>query len=310
MATEREAVFLKLQEERLTALEKRKTDRKENNQTSELLREFLGKFNSIKSEINSILEILPQTTDNEEKKIKLNSGLDQADKLKVLLNDAIPFLPAYDLRRCQDAVTAVHDRIARVQQECLPKKKFGFSKKKNVAPQITKPVEEKPAIGDDTKFSKYSSDVVFEQRSNESIDIPKSDINKKDVLLKNLDNCTVNLHSLVGTLHCTNCTNCTFSVGPISGSIFLENCNSSTFHVTCQQARIHTTTGATFFIHVTSKAIIEDCKDLKFGKRVQFYDQYLEDLQESGLSNTNNWDNVDDFNWLSKDKSPNWDIIQ
>jgi len=310
MSSEREAVFLKQQEERLSALEKRKADRLEANQSTEQLHDFLKIFYSLKKEIETELETLVKLTSDAEKKSHLNAAQNKATSLQDLLNDALSYLPAYDLRKSQDTVTAIHENIARVQQVCLPKKKFAFGKKKNAKTNANiTDSKEISAIKTSEKFTKYTGDVIYEDKSNETLNIPKSEIHKKDVLLKNLSNCTVNLHSTIGTLHCTNCTSCTFSVGPISGSLFLENCNESTYHVTCQQARIHTTQSATFYIHVTSKAIIEDSKELKFGKREQFYEGYEGDLVESGLSETNNWDDVDDFNWLSKDPSPNWRVV-
>ena len=310
MSSEREVAFLKLQEERLTALEKKRTDRKEANQSTQQLDEFLKSFDSLKSEIEIQLENVVKLNDTSEKKSLLNSALNKASDLQALLNDSLSFLPAYDLRRSQEAVTAIHQHIARIQQECVPKKKFAFGKKKNVTGNAnTAQVSNLSAPLIDSKFSKYAGDVIFENKSNETLELQKCEIYKKDVLLKNLSNCTVNLHSTIGTLHCTNCENCTFSTGPISGSIFLENCNGSTYYVTCQQARVHTTNSAVFHIHVTSKAIIEDCKDLTFGERTVFYGGYDDDLRESGLSDTNNWNNVDDFNWLSNDPSPNWGLI-
>lgn len=41
------------------------------------------------------------------------------------------------------------------------------------------------------------------------------------------------------------------------------------------------------------------------------YPEILEDYRLSGLDrNRNNWDQVDDFNWLAMgEKSPNWSVI-
>ena len=308
MSSEREVQFLKLQEERLASLEKKKADRKEANTQNDQLHFFLTHFSSLHRTIDEDLESLVALTSDIEKKARLNSALEQAAQLQVLLNDSLASLPAYDLRKSQDTVTSLHEKIARVQQQCLPKKKFAFGKKKNVgnAPAVAEVKEVKDAV---SKFSRYTGDVIYENRSNETIEIPKCEIYLKDVLLKNLTKCEVKLHSTMGTLHCTNCTDCTFSVGPISGSIFLENCSGSVYHVTCQQARIHSTNSAVFYIHVTSKAIIEDCKGLRFGKREEFYEGYEEDRAEAGLSDVNNWNDVDDFNWLNKEQSPNWEII-
>ena len=50
---------------------------------------------------------------------------------------------------------------------------------------------------------------------------------------------------------------------------------------------------------------------LKFAPYKLTYDGISEHYQDSGLNKQiNNWYDVDDFNWLVKDKqSPNWSII-
>eukprot|EP00041_Stephanoeca_diplocostata_P013886 m.248215 g.248215 ORF g.248215 m.248215 type:complete len:139 (+) comp19501_c0_seq43:1247-1663(+) len=51
-------------------------------------------------------------------------------------------------------------------------------------------------------------------------------------------------------------------IGPVSRSLLLHECTGCEFHIACQQLRIHTSTATDFHIHVTSKAIIEDCRVL------------------------------------------------
>ena len=46
----------------------------------------------------------------------------------------------------------------------------------------------------------------------------------------------------------------------ICRSIFIEKCTNCVLVLACQQLRIHEAVDCTFFIHVTSKAIIEDSK--------------------------------------------------
>eukprot|EP00041_Stephanoeca_diplocostata_P013884 m.248132 g.248132 ORF g.248132 m.248132 type:complete len:165 (+) comp19501_c0_seq32:1247-1741(+) len=100
-------------------------------------------------------------------------------------------------------------------------------------------------------------------------------------------------------------------IGPVSRSLLLHECTGCEFHIACQQLRIHTSTATDFHIHVTSKAIIEDCRDLRFAKYAWTYDGIEEDYRVSGLRrDVNNWDKVDDFNWLNPtEASPNWSIM-
>eukprot|EP00116_Pleurobrachia_bachei_P006664 sb/3466926/ len=316
MSNTRETEFLRLQEERLTALEKKRADRKDANHSYDLIVAFQDKFNTLKAAIDADLGSLPGLGSDVEKRDKLSGVQIQAGELQTLLNESMTFLTAHEIRRAQDGVTAVHDSIARAQQQCLPRKKFAFGggkKKKTTAPPpapVVAPTPVAPVEGGDNRFAKYSGDVVVTDKTSDTIHISREQTTGKDVLLKNLTSCTVHIPGVLGTLHCTNCTDCTFIIGVISGSLFLERCSNSTFTVTCQQARIHTTHDATFHIHVTSKAIIEDCTGLRFGERKEGgYEGYLEDFKSSGLGDSNNWSDVDDFNWLNKEQSPNWTTI-
>lgn len=66
-----------------------------------------------------------------------------------------------------------------------------------------------------------------------------------------------------------------------------------------------------FYLHVTSRAIIEDSKNVRFAPYNWSYENLDSDFEKSGLdTTTNNWNQVDDFNWLANDAaSPNWTIL-
>ena len=87
---------------------------------------------------------------------------------------------------------------------------------------------------------------------------------------------------------------------------------NTVFSMACQQLRIHTSSKCDFYIHVTSRAIIEDCKELRFAPFTNKYSTLKDDFVQSGLDeNSNNWDIVNDFNWLSNNEaSPNWCILK
>ncbi len=116
--------------------------------------------------------------------------------------------------------------------------------------------------------------------------------------------------------------------GPVSSSVFVDDCKDCVFVVACQQLRIHTTTHCTFYVHVTSRSIIEDCSLITFAPYSWTYPELNEQfkvrptiiicaynvnqsMQISGLDQSvNNWRIVDDFNWLAtSDPSPNWSIL-
>ena len=94
-------------------------------------------------------------------------------------------------------------------------------------------------------------------------------------------------------------------------SVFVEGCSDSAFALACQQLRVHSTTATRFFLHVSTRAIVEDCSAVSFGPYGLTYPGIDGDYEASGLDRSvNNWDKVEDFNWLAADKaSPNWSAL-
>ena len=67
--------------------------------------------------------------------------------------------------------------------------------------------------------------------------------------------------------------------GPVSGSIFVENCADCSFVVACQQLRVHSTSSSHFYLHVTSRAVIEDSRQLAFAPYSRTYPELLADYE-------------------------------
>eukprot|EP00041_Stephanoeca_diplocostata_P013887 m.248229 g.248229 ORF g.248229 m.248229 type:complete len:172 (+) comp19501_c0_seq45:138-653(+) len=88
------------------------------------------------------------------------------------------------------------------------------------------------------------------------------EVSGKDVEISSLRNCTVEIAGQPNALHMRDLKSCKVCIGPVSRSLLLHECTGCEFHIACQQLRIHTSTATDFHIHVTSKAIIEDCRVL------------------------------------------------
>ena len=154
---------------------------------------------------------------------------------------------------------------------------------------------------------------VLEDKTGETVTVTASEVNSRDLLFKNLTGVKVKVVGNPSTLHMTNVRESVIHVGPVSSSVFLEDCADCTFVLACQQLRTHKTVTSTFYLHVTSKAIVEDCSGLRFAPYPldESNEALMRDFELSGLDRgRNNWDDVDDFNWLAADKaSPNWSIL-
>lgn len=235
----------------------------------------------------------------------------------------------YDVRQTQAITVQIKEKFGTLQDSLKPKKKFGFkSKYKKTAssqPSGTQAdetsksdVPDKSSLNDDdTSVNDEGSYKITNATGKELIDVPPQEVNGRDVIINGLkkednsDKVTVRILGSPGTLHATDMANITVLCGPVRTSIFIENCINCDFVVACQQLRIHSTKHSNFYLHVTSKGIIEDCHSVGFAPYNLSYPALSDDFSNSGLNEeVNNWDKIDDFNWLSQEKSPNWHILR
>lgn len=239
-------------------------------------------------------------------------------QLQKFLNDSMLFLTQYDLRQAQAALQKLQTVLAQTREEGLPKKRFAFKARTKAADEVTVPVSETPDAGTpaDAGSTNISGAAASEQcgfsnMNNVYLTKTAEEIQKGDVLLTHLTNCKVRLFGSPSTLHLKHIDSCEILCGPVSSSVFVDHCTNSTLAFPCQQLRTHNTTDTQVYVHVTSRAIIEDCHGVSFAPFSWSYPTLEEDFTVSGLDrDRNNWSQVDDFNWLAAGRpSPNWTVI-
>lgn len=221
------------------------------------------------------------------------------------------FLTNYVVRKSLQRLEEIENKYKSLEGELLPKKRFGFKVRK------TKPLEKPDKKLDEVDST--SSKVIslpsitcgFSDKSFEKLNLSNREVLKSDVDLRNLTSCSVLLSGNPSTIHISNVKKCTILCGPVSTSVFIENCEDCDIVVACQQLRIHSTTNSRLYIHVTSRAIIEDSSNVQFAPYNLIYEEMEEHFELSGLDRSrNNWNLIDDFNWLAIDvPSPNWKEI-
>jgi len=258
--------------------------------------DFLVTFKELEKKVDHLL-----TQD-----LKLAS--EELQKLNRFVAQHASSLPGYELRKAQATVANFQLKIVDLGEASQPKPKFKFSRK---AKELKKP--DNCAVNEDQLDSKPKCKLVpsLSALENETIIFDSIKSLNKDVWFDNLQNCRVVIHGVPSTLHMTRLSNCKIIGGPIRTSIFLEDCGRSQFVLGCQQLRIHKSEACDFYLHVRSRAIIEDCSNCRFAPYNRIYDDKDGEFNESQLDVAeNNWDQVDDFNWLSTNTpSPNWLII-
>lgn len=227
------------------------------------------------------------------------------------------FLRVYDIQRSNKRLQELTNKAKEVEDQFLPKKKFGFKNRK--AAQKTVEKKQNGVSKDEVDFVKPSNVFVsydteycgYRDKSNENLVLKNEEVHRKDVELRNLDHCTLRCYGNPSTLHMSNIKDSVILCGPVTTSIFAENCSNCTFVIACQQLRLHSSRNIRIYLHVTSKGIVEDCTDIFVAPYNLKYDQIEEHFKMSGLDkNLNHWDNLDDFNWLNvKHHSPNWMVL-
>jgi len=278
---------------------------------------FTSTFNAEKTAIEEMLSS-PSLSDRDKATKTLEEATVRIQQLKKFLNDSVLFLTQYDIRKAQQSMQKLQSSLDEKRDMVLPKKKFAFRSRNAVASKQPEPCKQTPdkAASDvggtavvDAAISVYKCG--YSNAENQVLIMQADEIQQQDVLLSHLTNCKVRLYGCPSTLHIKNVRSCEILCGPVSSSVFVDQCTDSTLVFPCQQLRTHNTTATQIYVHVTSRAIIEDCREVRFAPFTWTYPGIHDHFKVAGLDpDRNNWTDVDDFNWLAAGTpSPNWTVI-
>lgn len=242
----------------------------------------------------------------------LDSASRRLQTIHKFIADSSAFLNARNLKRAQEAAKQLHDHIQQRQDELIPRKKFGFRGKRAAKPD-SKPEKpaDVPSAVTPVAAAPAADECGFRDREGARLQLSGGDVTGRDVTLTCLTRCHVSVTGAPATVHMSHLRDCTVLLGPVATSVFLEDCHRVTFAVACQQLRAHSSQDCDVYLHVTSRAVVEHCQRLRFAPYNLTGCEVTADWKTTGLStDRNNWDDVDDFNWLSKaQKSPNWSVL-
>jgi len=263
--------------------------------TQQAINNFLSDFLLQKEGLyNGLKEAEKLERGSEEMEIFLDSLYKHIESMKKLLADSILFLPSYDIRKSQKTIEESDNLISKARLTLLPKKKFGFKSKK----LPNQEVKEKPFSQSDFNESippNITTNFVDDDEQN------VSNLQSKVVYLQN---------SVLNSLRIFNLKGCKVYTGAVLGSIFIDDCVECTFSLASQQIRIHNCYKSDFYLYVRSNPIIENCNEIRFGPYNLNFPQIKIQFEEARFDlGKNNWDKVEDFNWLKIQQSPHWSII-
>lgn len=283
---------------------------------------FTAPFESLRGECEEILSGWNKLPKTALKKTETQL-LELVQRMQQLISFHSTTLSAYEMKRAQESIDKLRSELVEKRKSTAPKK-FAFKKKTAPAPttkktETVKEEEKTPAAvesapRDEGRSITGLNDVNILIDEHNSIVNPTSLGAKQlegEFCLGDLTGCTVELLGSLQTLRLSNLRQCTVRCGPTARSVMMDKCVDCTIHVASHQIRIHESHGTTFYLLCRSRPIIEDCTNVQFGCYHPLdYAEAQQDLQRAGLSVEENlWDQIQDFNWLRTDPSPNYSLL-
>jgi len=312
----------KREDERLSILHQRRAEKEVSSKEGETNDSFRQKFLAIKNEIDDGLKNSSEVEESE-RQAHFDKLVVLVQSMQKILTDSTQFLSPYSIESAQDTIGQLKGTIEQRRASVAPKKKFAFKggKKKTACEvadkQVSSASDKCPEGSSSSAKSLSAYDTVdsmwcgFKDQTNKTLSLSAAELLGKRVNLSNLTGCTIRLHGATQAITADNLSDCTVSCGPVSGSVFVDKCARCQVSVACQQLRVHGTSDTTFYLHVTSRAIIEDCHGVQTAPFSAVYQGLDEQFTEAGLDRArNSWNDLDDFDWLASDvASPNWSVL-
>ncbi|CAF0731377.1 unnamed protein product [Didymodactylos carnosus] len=329
--------LLRREEERRTTEQVNKEERKQITSTDAGRKNFDVQYPEMKNTLEKMLEKIclsneknndQSTTTNETQK-EFQDIADKIQKMEKFINEHVDILRVRDVANAQSDVVKYREQLNSLRDRTLTNKKFDFttnrpsadsplsSPKENGTTKFLngglKTLDTVDPSADSSKTTTITSvnTVNISNKHGEFLRYENDDLNGKDVAIENLDECEIFLKGSPSSLQIKNLKSCILIVGPCSRSILIEQCKQCEFAFACQQLRIHTTQECDFYVHITAKAIIENCSSCRFAPYNVYYENKQSDVKKSGLIwDRDYWNDVVDFNWLTPGiQSPNWETI-
>ncbi|CAF0976974.1 unnamed protein product [Brachionus calyciflorus] len=284
---------------------------------------FQKHFYSEHQQITSALNSLCKNSDDNDEKLRLSTEYEKiSSRIEILqkyFSESTSFIPGFEIRKAQEYMGQLSRLAQEKRDEIFPKKKFGFKSKQKMTSlesAIQKAETLTPQIGikeDTLNFNDANSIMIRDLKEQTCIKL-EDELNGKDIAIVNCKNSTIQLFGNPSVVHVANIDTCTILCGPLTGTAFINQAINSKIIIASHQLRIHDSRDTQFYIHVGSRAIIENCKQVKFGAYAWTYPKLETHFEKSKLNleklGVYNWQLIDDFNWLNQEiKSPNWSFV-
>lgn len=294
--------------------EQNKAKKEDNLSATENTNYFMDRFSQMKNDIKIKLDDTHSIDKNRINEY-LNNLVEDVNSMQHFLNESSMFLASFTIKKAQESIDDINEKVQNCIQEFQPKKRFGFRNRNDKIKSNNKvvtssefPIE---VTNHHTEIYKDSNFFGFKNCVGETLTKSPEEMSQRQLNLCELINCKVIALGNPSSLQFSSLKDTLVLVGPTSRSALIKDCVNCTFVLACQQVRIHNSENTDFYLHVTGAAIIENCKNLNFGPYTLEYENLGQDFEISGLSKErNNWKEVQDFYWFNNmEKSPNFKLL-
>jgi len=240
---------------------------------------------------------------NSEEGVK--KAYEMMEAVKNYLSQHTYHLQNYEVSTYMETIRSMESKY-QIMKDKLPKKQFQFKNlKKPTHTEVKEEEKEKVKEKDDFKINLSESDISITKLTNSNIQIQKD----------NKDNCycyigenegadiLVDKEISIKQLYCKENKSCNIRTETILGSALIYDCTNCHFRISAHQVRIHNCINCEFTLFSGSGPVIEHSKGLTF-KRIK-----EEHIPEVYKGKHNYCEEVMDFNWQKKEKSPNWSFV-
>ena len=308
--------------------------RDENQDVDRFLQGFEAKAAAVRSEMDAD----PALKGELEKATALFDGLSaRCAEMNEDLSEAAAYLPSYQLRSKQQALTALTNDLVVARAKIVPKKKFKFGAKNRKA--RAKPAPEPAAAAAaavaveapakvlatddygastgsgatgeiDDLVARFDPQYLLCKQKGVKLVKRAGGVAGHDFGLVGLEDCVVYILDAVGALYVKDLRRCRIVVGPVCGGVHLSDVHDCSLSIAARQVRMHNSTNTKMHVLTASQPIIERSSGIGFGEYALSYAELGEHMAMAKLvKEEDRGRDVNDFQWLRRAASPNWYVV-
>ncbi|CAO3624979.1 unnamed protein product [Cunninghamella echinulata] len=241
-----------------------------------------------------------------------NNILQKINQLDKRITKATEYIPSYDERQYALQIRELNSLLDAARKELTPKPKFSFKSKLNKTKTPVTIINNTTLTKDSDNIKKEEeivhdteNTITFNGISNQVLLLSNQSIinnnNNIDISLSQLEKCVIwliNDSIEISTIHIKNVKKCIIVCGIVKGSVLIYGLENSIISVGCHQFRMHDACNVEVLLNVSSRPIMEDSNCISIGDLV------------NNKSSSNYFDQMEDFNWLKQQASPNWTLMK